>query len=208
MYENYYFIPLDIPRLEFDRERLLDFYDEKKIRLIDPVSEPLGNPWNIVWLWDRGDTIFQKEISALFVNLYEVFNHLPHKYINNIALIEQVLEVKAHSDVSKETDTTLGPSSYRCMLINDEPNKTFYFREGIRWEGTLQDKEIYPTMPKTTNFFAINNYNAMHGSHMPTKRKILLTVWGKVDQSKHYDLLQRSVKKYEEFCLKCNSNQN
>ena len=201
MYENYFFIPLDIPKLEFDRDKLLEFYDENKYRLTDPVCEPLGNPWNILWLWDRGEIIFNEKVEKLFHNLYFVFGQLPHYYINNVALLEQVSEVKAHCDVSKEIDVTLGPSSYRCMLINDEPKKTFYFKRGVRWDGTLQNEEIYPTLPKETNFFAINNHNAMHGSHMPTQRKIILTVWGKVRELKHRNLLARSVEKYKEYCL-------
>lgn len=202
MYKDYFFVPLDVPKLEFDRNELLEFYDTNKVHLIDPVSEPLGNPWNIVWLWDRGEIIFNDKVSRLFPNLFEVFGVLPHNYINNIALLEQVAEVKPHCDVSKEIDVELGPSSYRCMLVNDEPTKTFYFKRGVRWEGTLQDKEIYPTLPKDTNFFAINNYNAMHGSHMPTQRKIMLTIWGQVSPMRHYTLLQRSEKRFQEYCLR------
>ena len=35
------------------------------------------------------------------------------------------------SSEDKEIDVKLGPSSYRCMLINDEPGRTFYFKQGI-----------------------------------------------------------------------------
>lgn len=211
MFKNYYFIPLDVPILEYNRDKILLFFDKNKHRMIDPISEPLNNPWNILWLWKRNAVIFEDFVSELFPNIFNVIGSLPHDYINNIALLEQVIDVKPHCDVSKEIDVELGPSSYRCMLINDEPEHTFYFREGVRWQNTLQDTEIYPKLPKSTNCFAINNYITMHGSHMPISsksRKIMLTIWGNVHPMKHYNLLNRSVKKYKDLCLQCNLKQN
>ncbi|NJO60965.1 MAG: hypothetical protein HC836_22725 [Richelia sp. RM2_1_2] len=211
MFNNYYFVPLDVPKLLYNRSALLTFFDNNKYRVDDPVSKPLDDPWNIVWLWRRGSNNFESFVETLFPNLIEIFNCLPHYYINNVALLEQVIEVKPHCDVSKENSIDLGPSSYRCMLINDEPNSTFYFKEGVRWQGNLRDTEIFPTMPCDTNFFAINNHITMHGSHTLTKstsRKIMLTVWGNVDITKHIALLDKSIKKYKEYCLQCNLNQN
>ena len=211
MFDDYYFIPLDIPLLEYNRNEILTFFDNNKVRVDDPVSEPLGQPWNIVWLWKRDQVIFENFVEGLFHNIYDVFGELPHDYINNVALLEQVIDVKPHCDVSKEVNVGLGPSSYRCMLLNDEPNSTFYFREGIRWKDTLQTKEIYPVLPANTNCFTINNYITMHGSHMPTNplsRKIMLTVWGNVHKLKHYNLLKRSIEKNKEFCLQCNQKRS
>jgi hypothetical protein len=205
MFEDYIFVPLDVPKLEFDRNRLLNFYDSKKVRITEGLAAPLNFPWNIVFLWERGATTWNEYALDYFPNLLEVFDQLPHLSIDNVALLEQLMEVKVHCDVSKEPYPDLGPASYRCMLINDEPSNTFYFRKGVRWEDNLGDSFMFPYWPETSNFFAMNNYNSMHGSFMlrrPESRKIMLTVWGRVDREKHFKLIARSIEKYNTYVIK------
>ena len=202
MFEEFYFVPLEVPKLELNREKFLDYFDTHKEHCVDDVSAPLDHPWNIVWAKPRNSD-WTNDIKKLFPQIIEAVENLPFYEINNIAFLEQNSEVKLHSDVSKESDPLLGPSTYRCMLINDE-RETFYLREGIRIEGTLKDEIHFPEFPEDKNFFCVNNYRSMHGAFIakcPNSRKIIMAIWGKVIPEQHLKLIDKSITFNHKYCL-------
>ena len=54
-----------------------------------------------------------------------------------------------------------------------------------------------------TKWFAINNYDALHASDLPTApdRKIIMTISGTLDYEKHKVILQRSLQKYKDYII-------
>ena len=147
MYERIIFVPLDLPPLIFDREELLQWFDAKKSRGMEEYVASIGYPWNVVWLQDPEK---QPELlDSPIHNLGAVLGYLPHTEIKRVYLLEQVIEVPHHSDVSREDDPNLGPSTYRNMLINDAPESTFYYLKGNKSKGTLEETPLFPTLPAT-----------------------------------------------------------
>ncbi len=201
MYERLIYVPLDLAPLQFDRDELLTWYDAKKTRGMEEYVAAIGYPWNVVWLLepDKQPDLLDSPIR----NMYQALAALPHKTIKRVYILEQLIEVPHHSDVSREDDPNLGPSTYRNMLINDAPNSTFYYLRGNQSKGTLEPEPVYPKYPEDTKWFVHNNYTARHGSFMPPEgaRKLILCIWGGVDPTLHTDLLQRSVLKYAEHVI-------
>jgi hypothetical protein len=202
MYERLIYVPLNLPPLDFDREEFLTWFDQKKARGMEEYVASIGYPWNVVWLLSpehQPELLLDTPIRNLLLAL----KALPHRTIRRVYLLEQLVEVPHHADISREDDPSLGPSTYRNMMINDAPESTFYYLRGNRSEGTVEPEPIFPRLPEGTRWFAHNNYKSRHGSFMPPEgaRKVIFCVWGEVDPLQHNVLLQQSVLQYPEYVI-------
>lgn len=202
MYEDIIFVPLDLPPLEFDRNELLGWFDARKARGMEEYVKKIGYPWNVVWL--KSPEHQPELLESPIRNLSSALSLLPHIEIKRIYLLEQLIEVPHHRDVSREDRVELGPSTYRNMLINDALDSTFYYHRGTEWRGNLDTSSpIFPKFPPDTTWFAHNNFNSQHGSFMPPEgaRKVILCFWGVVDSLSHLALIEKSRQKYPEYVL-------
>ncbi|MFA5489571.1 MAG: hypothetical protein WC284_10175 [Candidimonas sp.] len=200
------YTPLDLPKLIVDRDVICNYYDERKTVADNDFLEKVNYPWWVVhirpdWIKPKKNEIhgsgWDEDFRTLFPNVVDVVESLPFSFINRVYLLEQLKEVPPHKDISKETDPTLGPSTFRCPIVHEDPENTFYFiRDG-------HDEELYPRLPDETNWFSMSNYTAKHGSHIPSqgKRKLMMCVWGKVDVEKYKNLINRSVNRYSEYVI-------
>ena len=199
MFDDFIFVPLDLPQIEFDRSEFLDWFDARKTRGMEEYVRKIGYPWNVVWL--KSPEHQPELLDSPLRNLPECLGELPHIEIKRLYLLEQLIEVPHHRDVSREDRVDLGPSTYRNMLINDALDSSFYYLRGTDYRQNLESTPIHPKFPDDTRWFAHNNFTSHHGSFMPRpeQRKVLLCVWGTVDPDAHFNLLGRSRAKYEEY---------
>jgi hypothetical protein len=197
--KKYVFVPLDLPTIEFDRNQLCEYYDQHKIILNQPEYDNLvGLHWPWYGLHIKRNNEWNTDFCNTFKDFFPKLSMLPFIQCK-IGILEQFKPVLPHKDESRDPTQHLGPTSFRCPIIFDEPFSTFYF---------LKDNnpavEIYPTFPpEHSRWFAMNNYNAMHGSHMPSqgKRKLMLCIWGWVYAPEFLDLITRSIDLYKDYCL-------
>ncbi len=195
------FLPLEIPPLEFNRRSLETWYDANKTRGMEEYVAKIGYPWNVVWLRDEDKGIeWREDIETIFPNFYNCLSYLPHQIFRKVYILEQVIDVEPHRDVSREDDESLGPSTYRAMLINDDP-ETFYYLRGPNKDDDMT--RHYPTFPRPGMWFVHNNYNSRHGARMPVlpNRKLIFCVWGNVERAPHEKLVEISYEKYQEYAL-------
>lgn len=205
MFDDIIFTPLALPELEFDRERLLAWYDERKQRGYEEYVAKINYPWNVVWLRDEDRGVeWHEDLHSLFPNWTYCLDRLPHSIFRKVYILEQVIDVAPHRDVSREEFVGLGPSTYRCMLINDHPETLYYLRGPNPPEGSLEEEKLFPRFPRERMWFAHNNHNARHGAILPPegKRKLLLCIWGNVFSKSHFALLEKSQAEYAEWMIK------
>ena len=202
------FVPLAIPKFAFDREELLNFFETHKSLPNYSFLKEIDEPW---FAYEARAQHFSSksshvkgsgwdpEFCSAFPQIVDTVERLPFQGIDRVYFLQQRKEVRAHRDVSKEDDPLLGPSTFRCPIINDEPESTFYLSPLDRPEET-----IFPQLPSETQWFGMNNYNARHGSLMPSPgaQKLMLCIWGRVNRKSWWQLLERSVETYPEHCLK------
>lgn len=209
---DYVFVPIDVPKIDFDRTELCAWFDSKKAEVDKErydFIKPIDFPWNVVqirpdWLKPKADEIpgsgWEPEFIERFPNFKEVIENLPFDKIIRVYILEQFKEVLPHKDVSKEKDPLLGPSTFRCPIVFDEPGSTFYFIK-----DSDPAAEIYPSFPDNHPYwFCMNNYTAKHGSHPPSlgKRKLMLCIWGEVNVTKFVNFISDNISKYSEYCIK------
>lgn len=209
---QYLLVPLDIPKIQIDRRKLIDFFDTNKEIARNDFLKAIDFPWYILHLRIQGETPKAGEIPGSrwsnsarneFQELISLIETLPFQHIERVYILEQLKDVIPHQDVSREEDPSLGPSTFRFPLINDTPETTFYILRGSKKTGDLSTEEIYPVLPPDTQWFGMNNYLASHGSHLPQgdSRKLMLCIWGKVQREQWLDLLSKSIKKYRNYCV-------
>ncbi len=97
-----------------------------------------------------GDPVFRENFPQ-FVKQIEGF---PFQKIDRIYILEQVKEVKAHQDVSREDDLNLGPSTFRCPIVNDAPDRTFYLMKGSRRMEPSRTAKSIRRSPRTLSGLA------------------------------------------------------
>lgn len=217
-FTNYIYLPIDVDCPPVDRAKILRWHDSRKKRCMDPDISELEYPWAISKprLRENGSTpgyipgsswdpSFEEEFPEI---VSTVEQQLPFKEIVRVSVLEQLMEVRRHQDISRDPSPHLEPASYRCTLVNDEPEKTFYLRRGVRRLGTLEEKDLFPRLPSSTQWWVMGNLKSMHGSHMPSPgaRKLIFSIWGVVDPERHFQLLQRSLSKFSEFAIRYQEN--
>ena len=209
--KEYIFTPLELPTIKFNRSDLLSWFDLKKAAVDDDRYEfvkQIETPWHVVqirpdWLTPNTDEIpgsgWDPDFVERFPHFKTIIETLPFDKIIRVYILEQHKEVRPHRDVSKEKDDTLGPSTFRCPIVFDEPKSTFYFLK-----DSDPSTEIYPSFPDDHNhWFCMNNYNAKHGSHMPTNnnRKLMLCIWGEVNKDRFIKFITQNIEQYKNYCI-------
>lgn len=203
--QNILFTPLAVPKLDLDRNKILEYFDSRKSRFQDwqwVVIKPLNGP-------------LDPALTEIFPFLEEQIRLLPWKdYCNNLHIDfrEAFLNNKPHQDPITKTHNNLelGPASYKCMILRDVL-ETFYVLPQstnpniVQYDFRSREKlnPIFPKLPEDTNWFGLNNHTGYHGAFMvpPRFKKITMFFTGAINEASHAKLIEESVKKYSEFVV-------
>lgn len=195
-------VPVDLPELRFYRESLLMWHDDRKVRVDEKYTAEIDNPWWVSFIRDTDRGIDYDRTCPIW-NLKDVLRFLPHTTMKRIYLLEQIIDVQPHRDVSREDRPELGPSTYRNLIIDDTNGNSFYYLRGTRARQNRSDEKVFAKLPSSTRWFVHNNYSAEHGAILPPDgaRKLMLCFWGTVDVDFHTHLVQDGMKKYAEYVI-------
>lgn len=198
-------LPIDLPKLSLDREKVLEYFDERK----RPHQD-----WNWVPFKKMNQPI-DPDLLKIFPELDEKLRELPLlDYDNNghFDFREQVVYNKPHQDpIAKSlVSEDLGPSAYKNLVMRDVL-ETFYVLpvssnpDIIQYDSRPKEElnPIFPILPNNTDWFVINNHIGYHGSFLvPTEyRKITMFIAGRLDIEKHLELVNRSIEKYKDYII-------
>ena len=205
---NLIYLPLDVPYVECDSEKIKKYMDKRSSRVNYTWTECIDQPWNHVIV--RSPAIQPKDgeidgsgwrhdFKNLFPEVVAGVERLPYTSISYVYLFEQVIDVKPHHDnVGKNPNEHLEPASYRITLLMED-QETFYICNDIECSTYT-----HPRYPSDTNTWAFSNNSVPHGSVLPKdgKRKILLIVGGgTLDVSLHKELTNKSYEKYKDYVI-------
>lgn len=200
------FLPLDLPYVECDSKKIKQYMDTNSVRVDYNATNEINNPWNHVIIRSplfkrQRNTIsgsgWRDDFKNEFSHVVQSVENLPYSKISFVYLFEQCIDVKPHLDsVGGDANKSLEPASYRMNLLFEDEN-TFYICDNDKCTNFS-----YPSFPKDSNTWVFSNKKYKHGSILPKgkKRKILLIIGNSIlDHQKHFELLERSYKKYSQF---------
>lgn len=216
-YQNIRWLPLDIPRIEFDDvEEFKDIWKKESVDVVrqkpdaaEPFSKedhPLRekSSWNVVQF--KGLHLYQHEIAPLSNEsfrgkLYEgnsiqlkrileqVFDYFPMYAFTSVFIWQSTMEIKPHQDQSAFWKC---PTEFRAMLYDENTEPTLYVSD-IEHGDTH-----YIDLPPDTNSFCWSNGTQIHGSDYHGKNKYLLVASGIQHSVKCDELFERSIQKYKD----------
>jgi hypothetical protein len=202
------FLPLDLPYVTCDAEKIKNFMDLNSTRINYSWTEKVQQPWNHVIVRSpkfKDNTAqipgsgWREDFKIEFPEVVNAVERLPYLKILYVYLFEQCIEVAPHFDhLGKNLNVDLEPASYRINLLMED-QQAFYICNDIECSSFT-----HPQFPLYTNTWVFSNKETMHGSIMPEngKRKILLIIGsGVLDESLHLELLKKSFIKYQNFIL-------
>jgi hypothetical protein len=196
--------PIDLPKLQLDREKVLEYFDARKTPHQD---------WN--WVnFKPANKPMDSDLLKIFPNLNEQLKALPllNYESSHFDFREQVVNNKPHQDPIAKTlvDGNLGPTAYKNLVMRDML-ETFYVLPTSSNPNIQQydrrPKEllspVYPILPNDTDWFVLNNHVGYHGSFLapPEYRKITMFIAGKLDTVKHLEIINRSIEKYKDYIV-------
>lgn len=197
-------VPIDLPKLQLDRKKVLEYFDAKK----QPHQD-----WNWVNFKPANKSI-DSDLSNIFPNLDNQLRALPllDYESSHFDFREQVVNNKPHQDpIAKSlADKDLGPTAYKNLIIRDMLETFYVLPESTNPDIVQYDKRhrellapVFPKLPSDTDWFVINNHVGFHGSFMapPEYRKITMFIAGKLDAEKHLELVKRSIEKYKDYVI-------
>lgn len=212
-------LPLDIPKIEFDDyAEFMDFWEKEHIDVVrltpctaEPFTKenhPLGKFSNYykpqfkglhIYTWDP-DNFYANEIG-IFAHKYKthpMFNKIieqvkdlfPFHKVEHMYIWESVKPVYPHRDQAYFFKC---PTEFRIMLHDDNTVPTLYTADVEHGDINYVDLDGLDT-----NSFCWSNGSQIHGSDYYGKRKQLLCINATLDPDKMDILLERSISKYRD----------
>jgi hypothetical protein len=189
---NIGYLPLDIPKF-----KLMD--------IVEKYTFQPHNKWPDAWdclpvcgkttKWDA-DSFYDAYVNRYkpgtvqwnVPELKEILSFYPGE-VTHVQILNQKNFIVAHKDtpiIKKQVE----PSGFK-ILLNSVLEKSFYLK--------INGKRYFIHLPRSTNCFAINEVDVLHGSIMPNYDKYIVSCFGIIDEKKHTDLINRSKEKYSEY---------
>jgi hypothetical protein len=156
----------------------------------------IGN--SSVW---KGIDIYKKNLYTMSwkAPYYDIQKELPlmHQMIQNclpFGITNCVRVIESLKNIPPHTDAGLNQWNVRAMLrYTDKSPQWFFVRPNNKEDVT------YLQLPESTNWFAYNDKDCLHGSiYNPDHPKLLIQLYGLVLDK---DLLTRSIEKYKEYTI-------
>ncbi len=214
-YRNIRWLPLDIPKIEFDNfQEFEDLWRQECIDILrikpdvaepwDKDKHPFGDKssWHVaqfqgltIWRNPNSETETLTFAEKLYKGNYyqfnriveQVFEYFPMHTIFTIFIWKSTMEVKPHRDKSAFWKC---PTEFRVMLHDENEDPTLYVAD-------IEKGDInYIDLPKDTNSFCWSNGTQIHGSDYHGKNKYLLCIHGIQHSKKSDELFERSINKY------------
>jgi hypothetical protein len=209
---KYCCVPLDIPR--YDYPEFVKWYFERAKTIYKLKSDVANSQYGMsnfdavdVFLTSKiEDHIWtvnpQQDFLTLFPEILErIYQDFPVKSIGRLSFWSSHRGVRFHRDHTKFIDY---PSSFRIMLYDTNPVQTLKLAECL--PDHPEDEELIKIpIPRLaeTNSVAWNNLRTKHGSFFiePFRKIIIIIDRYELDVERYHDLMERSVKKYNEHLL-------
>jgi hypothetical protein len=216
-YSDIMWLPLDIPKIEFDNyEEFLKIWDEqshKVVRVKPDAAEPWtkeDHPWGEKSSWNVAqfngltlyrhpgipweDTTFAAQPYVGEIPMFErivkqVFDYFPIHTMITIFIWESKMPIGPHRDRGAYWKC---PTEFRVMLHDENEEPTLYVAD------EFNDDPVYIDLPEDTNSFCWSNGKCMHGSTFHGKRKFILCIAGIQHSEKSDELFNRSIEKYKD----------
>jgi hypothetical protein len=202
---NILFLPIDLPKLSLNREKVIEYFNLKKTPHQD---------WNWVNFKKYSQPI-DPDLVKIFPYIEDCLRALPYADYDNslhVDFREQVSYNKPHQDpIAKSlVDSSLGPTAYKNLVMRDKLESFYLLPKSTN--PTVQNYDprplsalapVFPIMPLETDWFVINNHVGYHGSLLlPSHyKKITMFFAGPIDENQHYDMIDRSIKKYQNYII-------
>lgn len=199
------FLPLDIPKIDFDIDLIESHYFEKHTLWPDT--------WNCLPILGKTKHFDQKSFHEAWVNRKEpgdvhvnpaVDKQLAHDILNLLFQMpfectsaqilnqqEYVIPHKDAIDYSGPMPKQIEPQGFK-ILLNPTLERSFFVAK------EEDSRREFVRMPPTTNCFVINENDFYHGAKVPKKQKYLVSCFGDIDPIRHEELITRSLEKYGE----------
>lgn len=206
-WSNILYLPLDVPKLCLCRNKVIDYFDERK-------SVEKNNVWNWVVVKPFNGKI-RPDILQLFPDLDFKLRQLPHLDYDgqmHIDIREQIVDVRPHQDpdTKRRNEPTHGPTAYKNLLFNDY-HESFYLLPkltnpdiiGYDSRPRSELNPVFPKFPNDSDWFSVSNHNGFHGAFIPPApyRKMIIFFSGPVNPDLHFDLIRRSLHKYPDYII-------
>lgn len=211
-WQQYSYIPLDIPR--FENPQLVDWFFNKACPVIkqapDASTKGVGlSLYDSVDVFPNGYTDsmisnaiwtlnIQQEFMELFSNVYkQILEGFPFKSVNKITMWNSQRAIGWHRDDARFTDC---PNEFRVLIYDSNPQSTLQLVPAMP-DTDIESLQTF-TAPRIaeTNSFAWNNLRTKHStSYDPEHRKIIMVFSRlEIDIDRYHDLMKRSVAKYQD----------
>jgi hypothetical protein len=216
-YREVRWLPLDIPRIEFDDfEEFKHTWHQESIDIVrvrPDVAEPWSkdaHPYKHLSSWHtsqfKGLTLWQnpyipidsgsfaaKEYKGNSKQLKriveQVFEYFPIHTMLSVFIWQSTMAIAPHRDKGAFWKC---PTDFRVMLHDENEDPTL-------WVADVEKGDInYIAPPPDTNSFCWSNGTQIHGSDYHGKTKYLLCIAGVQHSTKSDELFERSIAKYKD----------
>jgi hypothetical protein len=133
---------------------------------------------------------FHPGFEERFPGLAKCIRELPFDQIGTSGFIMQIGTIPPHQDAAYDI---VEPRRY-IIYVTDPKYNTFYLEH--------KGEKIFPQIDSKYRCFAFSNSDVMHGAVPTDRTKILLSTVGIMNEEKHKELIERSIKKFSDKVIR------
>lgn len=214
------YVPLDIPEIEVPENKLWKEFNEyqhknyhweywKSLVVKGSVEDWNDSYSNEVGFQSRFDKtkipVWNPNLSIEISDYFKrVIDQLPFTECKFAEVHGQQTAVPPHQDLESSLhvyDTEENkhkepePAGIKVMLTHKSIKSFFVI------DKKPNSKRQFITFPAETNSFAINERTFFHGAKYLGEPKLILTTFGFIDEERHKELIERSIKKFNNHII-------
>jgi len=165
--------------------------------------------WNDRYILD-GDVQWNPHLTFdLQEKCKSMLDALPYLKYTFAQILSQKIDVAPHQDGLYDPTAPVRAAVYGgADGFNGEPEpaglKVMLSHKNIRsfyLSERAGSKRNFIKIPDDTNSFACNERKYYHGAKHPGEKKYILSTFGIIDRTRHTELIERSVRKYNEYTI-------
>lgn len=225
-FSNLSYVPLDIPRIDFDFNEL-----NSLVQTYGKTHQPypelwhafavcgrmtnFDDPWDCDNCWnnryDRDPNVrFNPHIPQHMVTLFKkILDALPYEQYTFAQILSQKKNIPPHQDGLYDVTKPVRDAVYGGAVdFNGEPEpaglKVMLSHRNAKSFYVMKtpgSPRQFIELPDDTNSFAINERKFWHGARYLGEPKYILSTFGIIDRKKHEDLVNRSLEKYSDYAI-------
>lgn len=198
MHENILYTPIDLITPKINLNNLLKLFFLKcsihytklwkYYTIISRGYQNYEENWNSRYDSTNFSIKYDKDIFTDFPEIFITLKKLPFLQLTHVNILYQIDDIPPHIDYHKDEKIHKKNLCYKWLIYPGISNSFYVLKD---------EKKYFINPPKNNLIFAIQESEYKHGAIKKDDHKLIISIFGILDEKNHRGLISQSTKKFK-----------